>query len=897
MELLEKRLAPAGIVTAILSGGVLKVTGDGLDNAVSLQEIAPSIFRLIGTEDTLIRLNGAAGVASVDVENVIKGLTIDLKEGSDSLVLKDIFFDGNVTAQLGGGDNMVTLLNLDLGGNLVINALKGNDTIGAYDTTLKVAGQTTLNLGEGYNFLGISTSTPVMFGKGFAYAGGTGQEDINVQTPFLLIGGALDLKLGAGTSFTDFICPRIDIQGAVSVTFLDHKDTDGAFGLTGDAVTIGGSVTIKHGAGNSGNSIVGSQFLSIGGSVSITNGNTSGGTANRLESPAFTVGGNLTITNGNGPSDNSILGGIVIGGKLAVTNGNGDGATLIGGDSVQVGESIVVTNKAGRYDVTISAPEVHVGAGITISNFGMGSAGTPNMSTVTVKGTASLHSGSITITNGIGNFTNEIDSEAGFIGAGITIKNGNTAPPDPIVGAADTINTIAGSFHLGGGIAITNGNGNFYNIIADGTDPGGLFMGAGIAITNGSATLGQSNSITVDVLTVKGGLAIKNGNGGGHYNTIDVESLFVGGAINISNGNTPGVNDLTSNIINATDTAHLSSLIIKNAGNQVINEVASPSLIIHGSVAINGSNRIFGDTRNKITGADVRIGGLATFLTASGSTTNEIIGDRVTLGSGLNLTHGSGNDAVTIQGDTLIINGGVNARLGAGSITAMIGGEDTVSMTILGSINFTSLEGNDLVNIIGDGRITGVVTASFGVSDTVGLGVGGRESGGLPSLNVSGAVTLSASASAQRIFALSYGSFGAVNFTGGTSHDNVTFGGAVMRGAVRLDLLSGIDVVTIDDSTLRGALTILTGAGADNVVIEASTYAPGGSQFLGAANIQLGDDNDNLTIVQTSSPKQSATFLSAVILDGGSKAGDTNTLTIGAAATFAVTPTIGYFAE
>src|SRR4051812_16326477 len=93
IEILECRVAPAGIVTAHLVGGVLTLTGDGAANDLSLIAVGPNASTFVGNGGTLITLNGAAPLATVSIPVAVS----------------------KVTANLGGGNDAFTLLSMQLG--------------------------------------------------------------------------------------------------------------------------------------------------------------------------------------------------------------------------------------------------------------------------------------------------------------------------------------------------------------------------------------------------------------------------------------------------------------------------------------------------------------------------------------------------------------------------------------------------------------------------------------------------------------------------------------------------------------------------------------------------------------------------------------------------------------
>ncbi len=117
-----------------------------------------------------------------------------------------------------------------------------------------------------------------------------------------------------------------------------------------------------------------------------------------------------------------------------------------------------------------------------------------------------------------------------------------------------------------------------------------------------------------------------------------------------------------------------------------------------------------------------------------------------------------------------------------------------------------------------------------------------------------------------------------------------------MRGGLTLGLHQGNDVVLMDDTRVWGNTTIKTGAGNDSLSLEGQTIKPGRSIFHGAVNISMGSGHDSLSLSgrwlgEPNPTALNADFRSIVKLDGGASASD-NTLIVGDAATFFVTPVI-----
>jgi len=227
----------------------LKLTGDGAANSVTLTEISENSYQITGIDDTVIRFNGQDG-ASVAIDNVIKGVSLDMAGGDDSLLLTGISVTGNLSAQMGEGNNTVTLTDVSTTGDLTLGGLKGNDTITATDSTINVSGLISISLGDGSNVVDLSLFASSS-GKGLNYAGGTGSDDVTIDAPEVSFGGKVDFKVGMGGGAVTGGSAG-DTVSLVEVRILGGSKLDlgaGADTVRIDDSTFNGAVTILTGAG------------------------------------------------------------------------------------------------------------------------------------------------------------------------------------------------------------------------------------------------------------------------------------------------------------------------------------------------------------------------------------------------------------------------------------------------------------------------------------------------------------------------------------------------------------------------------------------------------------------------------------------------------------------------
>lgn len=104
--------------------------------------------------------------------------------------------------------------------------------------------------------------------------------------------------------------------------------------------------------------------------------------------------------------------------------------------------------------------------------------------------------------------------------------------------------------------------------------------------------------------------------------------------------------------------------------------------------------------------------------------------------------------------------------------------------------------------------------------------------------------------------------------TGGGT-DQINIRASAVGGTTRVVTGAGDDRIVIDDSSFAGLTTILTGGGLDTLFVECDAIYDYGTQFAQALQVQMGADNDTLTMGVTNDMSRFAEFLGAAVLDGG----------------------------
>jgi hypothetical protein len=265
----------AGNVTATLAGGNLTLTGDNVDNDITVSGIAPNIS-VSGTGTTI------NGLASKGFSGVTGSITINLKGGNDRLTvdtvrnIKGLFVDtgggdtaangndfvnvfgstilGDVRILTGAGNDEVNLFNTSISKTLLIDTGSENDEVEAEFVSVGLDANIFTGIGNDE-----ATANNDTFSGNFKIDTGSGDDEANLlnstvaKDATILTGSGLDTVF-LGTDPDDEVftaSSRLDIQGnllvdtgadADNLTISDttvHKDANIFTGSGADNVTIG----------------------------------------------------------------------------------------------------------------------------------------------------------------------------------------------------------------------------------------------------------------------------------------------------------------------------------------------------------------------------------------------------------------------------------------------------------------------------------------------------------------------------------------------------------------------------------------------------------------------------------------------------------------------------------
>ena len=272
IERLEARIAPAGIVLAVYDPVTdeLTLTGDDLDNSVSVFQTSPTTWRVEGKDDAaLVKTSiNEVGIERLDIGAIAKltiataggndrvdlinlrgliSLTVDTGAGNDTVKTNGLIVKGNASFSTGAGADTVELDGLvaTISGNLGI--ADGGDgltfTFGAAAST--VAGSVTYQGSAGIDVLTMETDTRLKIGKHIEFTANGGNDRLQfgsqgtVSIGRDLLGHSIVYHGGSGNDRIGIGASGVAILGSVEMSGANGNDT---LDIDGLKVAIGKSV-------------------------------------------------------------------------------------------------------------------------------------------------------------------------------------------------------------------------------------------------------------------------------------------------------------------------------------------------------------------------------------------------------------------------------------------------------------------------------------------------------------------------------------------------------------------------------------------------------------------------------------------------------------------------------
>jgi hypothetical protein len=475
LELLEARIAPAGIVKIALSHGTVTLSGDAMNNQISIVPISPGVLEITPLSGTHLQFGAADSTAAVDIPGYAKDLKVSLAGGNDSVTLGAGLYVHDVTLDGGTGANSFTYGGLQIAGKFSVTAKEGNDTVTA-SNDIFVGRDYSLTLGNGFNNISHQVGEFVVIGK-FTVLGGTADETFNFTSADTSIGGNASLKTGQGfDSITFSATKKLQIIGKLDVAGAEVGTVHAALGglasnlsiTAGDIFAVGGNVTFTAKNQSSGVEFGGTNSTAITGNLTVKTGNTStitvdGATDFILGNVSFQTKGDTTLT--VQPS-----GSYFIGGKFSYTGGKGAdtinmvaNGTIVGNATFSLGDGNQQTLKLGGKtgglaavlgSLTISSAEVIPPP----SPIMVGTSSTTTLALLLVGGKFSLTTGASDDTVNMDDFTIRGASSIA-LGAGADQLNVETLG---LPGASEFMGALTATLGAGNDNAVFGaaGNGN-----------------------------------------------------------------------------------------------------------------------------------------------------------------------------------------------------------------------------------------------------------------------------------------------------------------------------------------------------------------------------------------------------------------------------------------------------
>ncbi|HEY8503841.1 MAG TPA: hypothetical protein VIL46_04625 [Gemmataceae bacterium] len=202
LECLEDRAVPAGAVTAALDGDTLTVTGDSAGNQILIapDPLNPEQIRVTGLFFT--RVNGARS-ATFDAA-AVANVTTDLGGGSDAVTVAGIALTGDLSVTSGAGFDAVALYGVAADGSVSIDTGDGWDSVALLDVS---AGSLDVQTGAGWDAVALTqvSAGSLSVDTGDGYDAVVAYQVTVADESAVVSGGAqtdLFIDLGSNTGFT-----------------------------------------------------------------------------------------------------------------------------------------------------------------------------------------------------------------------------------------------------------------------------------------------------------------------------------------------------------------------------------------------------------------------------------------------------------------------------------------------------------------------------------------------------------------------------------------------------------------------------------------------------------------------------------------------------------------------
>jgi hypothetical protein len=287
IECLETRIAPAGVVAVSFSNGVLELTGDEVDNELSLIALPGARFVLSAGGETQFQF-GERGYLYpfLNFSGALKSISANLLEGDDTLQIAGVTTTGRMNIDMGEGKNSTLLIETQVGGSLAVSGGAGDDTVRFAGPSLGVGGNLKIHTGDGAQTLSFETRRTTI-GGALTYEGGSGGDTVRIEGSRTEVNSIhCDFDVG-GASFGGGGRMKVnsDVRATTEGGYLEF-DFLGPLFVGGDfdfSATADARIFVKVGF------LPGARSLDIGGEVKLSGG--SGGKTLALLATRANIGG------------------------------------------------------------------------------------------------------------------------------------------------------------------------------------------------------------------------------------------------------------------------------------------------------------------------------------------------------------------------------------------------------------------------------------------------------------------------------------------------------------------------------------------------------------------------------------------------------------------------------
>ncbi|MHA3773181.1 hypothetical protein ACXR0O_16735 [Verrucomicrobiota bacterium sgz303538] len=498
IELLESRIAPAGVVTLDFDKFGYVLTGDAAANDLRITQDGNEITIVPQNGTQILNKLGGDSVpsdATLGIVMFLNRLSIDMGGGADVLTLQDLSLPGDLRIDTGFNDNLgtndldtVEISRLRVAGNLTVNAwggafdvrdnifyVGGNADIfsSAHTFTTEVNSffvggnfKASVALGQSTDRFSLNALSFIVYNNfDFApdiFAVDAPADAISMEISDLFnVGGSFHVaksKFGNGSLTID-----VDVMDVTGKLFIDNQSADKSlnFNLSANALQLHSGITVASKSTAPTTVDAFAELVKIDGPVSVKLPKSAGELS--IVANNLFIKGNVNLVTG-GTGNLRIEGPGDILGKISATLGNGSGEVSVKGG---VGFSRLFFNGL-KVTTPAKLPASAVGANITVD-------------AVRIFGPSTM-----------------------LLGPG-----------------ADTVNMNDGDFF--GPVFVSTGNGNdLVNLHTTGSSDSVFYGGAGVALGNGDdiLTLGKVNVATAGAgptVTFFGPKAFDGGSGNDTY--------------------------------------------------------------------------------------------------------------------------------------------------------------------------------------------------------------------------------------------------------------------------------------------------------------------------------------------------------------------------------------------